>query len=181
MSYKEIPFEEKSVQLIPKDLEILSGYSWDMTGYTSRFGFFYLGNENEDVEGVTRWQAEHIFQLTPTPPGMDDAFPNIENGNHISKEKRKGILKKNEAIGDEYLIHAVWEKELRYLSFYLHAYEIRINSKVYSFLRRNGMDSYNPALFLDLKLTLQEVMLKKLPTFEPPTESKRYNTLDFTQ
>ena len=167
MSYKEIQFEEKAVQLIPKDLEILSGYSWDMTGYTSRFGFFYLGNEKEDVEGLTRWQAEHIFQLTPTPPGMDDAFPNIENGNHISKEKRKGILKKNEAVGDEYLIRAVEEKELRYLSFYLHAYEHRLNAKVYFFLRRNGMDTYAPVQFLDLKLALQEVILKKLPAFDP--------------
>ena len=144
MSYQEIPFEEKAVQLIPEDLEILSEYSWDMTGYTSRFGFFYLGNEKADVEGLTRWQAEHIFQLTPTPPGMEDAFPNIENGNHISKEKRNGILKKNEAVGDEYLIRAVEEKELRYLSFYLHAYEHRLNAKVYLFLRRNGMDTYDP-------------------------------------
>ena len=167
MSYQEIPFEEKAVQLIPEDLEILSEYSWDMTGYTSRFGFFYLGNEKADVEGVTRWQAEHIFQLTPTPPGMEDAFPNIENGNHISKEKRKGILKKNEAVGDEYLIRAVEEKELRYLSFYLHAYEHRLNAKVYFFLRRNGMDTYDPVQFLDLKLALQEVILKKLPSFDP--------------
>ena len=167
MSYQEIPFEEKAVQLIPEDLEILSEYSWDMTGYTSRFGFFYLGNEKADVEGLTRWQAEHIFQLTPTPPGMEDAFPNIENGNHISKEKRKGILKKNEAVGDEYLIRAVEEKELRYLSFYLHAYEHRLNAKVYFFLRRNGMDTYDPVQFLDLKLALQEVILKKLPSFDP--------------
>ena len=155
------------MQLIPEDLEILSEYSWDMTGYTSRFGFFYLGNEKADVEGLTRWQAEHIFQLTPTPPGMEDAFPNIENGNHISKEKRKGILKKNEAVGDEYLIRAVEEKELRYLSFYLHAYEHRLNAKVYFFLRRNGMDTYDPVQFLDLKLALQEVILKKLPSFDP--------------
>ncbi len=167
MSYQEIPFEEKAVQLIPEDLEILSEYSWDMTGYTSRFGFFYLGNEKADVEGLTRWQAEHIFQLTPTPPGMEDAFPNIENGNHISKEKRKEILKKNEAVGDEYLIRAVVEKELRYLSFYLHAYEHRLNAKVYFFLRRNGMDTYDPAQFLDMKLALQEVILKKLPSFDP--------------
>ena len=167
MSYQEIPFEEKAVQLIPEDLEILSEYSWDMTGYTSRFGFFYLGNEKADVEGLTRWQAEHIFQLTPTPPGMEDAFPDIEKGNHISKEKRKGILKKNEAVGDEYLIRAVEEKELRYLSFYLHAYEHRLNAKVYFFLRRNGMDTYDPAQFLDMKLALQEVILKKLPSFDP--------------
>ena len=72
MSYLEIPFEEKAVQLIPEDFEILSEYFWDMTGYTSRFGFFYLGNEKADVEGLTRWQAEHIFQLTPMPPGMED-------------------------------------------------------------------------------------------------------------
>ena len=172
MSYQEIPFEEKAVQLIPEDLEILSERSWDMTGYTSRFGFFYLGNEKADVEGLTRWQAEHIFQLTPTPPGMEDAFPNIENGNHISKEKRKGILKKNEAVGDEYLIRAVVEKELRYLSFYLHAYEHRLNAKVYLFLRRNGMDTYDPVQFLDMKLALQEVILKKLPTFDPSKGAK---------
>ena len=167
MSYEEVQFEEKSVQLIPEDLEILSEYSWDMAGYTPRFGFFYQGNENADIDGLTKWQAEHIFQLTPTPPGMEDAFPNIENGNHISKEKRKEILKKNEAVGDEYLIRAVVEKELRYLSFYLHAYEHRLNAKVYFFLRRKGMDTYDPAQFLDMKLALQEVILKKLPSFDP--------------
>lgn len=172
MSYEEVQFEEKSVQLIPEDLEILSEYSWDMSGYTSRFGYFYLGNEKADVEGLTRWQTEHIFQLTPTPPGMEDAFPNIEKGNDIGREKRKEVLRKNEAVGEEYLIRAVEEKELRYLSFYLHAYEGRINGRVYSFLRRNGMDTYNPVLFLDLKLALQEVILKKLPTFDPTKGAK---------
>ena len=172
MSYKEMQFEEKAVQLTPEDLEILAEYSWDMAGYTSRFGFFYLGNQKADVEGLTRWQAEHIFQLTPTPPGMEDAFPNIENGNHISKEKRKRILKKNEVVGDEYLIRAVEEKELRYLSFYLHAYEHRLNAKVYFFLRRNGMDTYDPVQFLDMKLALQEVILKKLPSFDPSKGAK---------
>jgi len=33
MSYEEVQFEEKSVQLIPEDLEILSEYSWNMAGY----------------------------------------------------------------------------------------------------------------------------------------------------
>ena len=103
MSYQEIPFEEKAVQLIQEDLEILSEYSWDMTGYTSRFGFFYLGNEKADVEGVTRWQAEHIFQLTPTPPGMEDELQNMEKTRRINKEKKKEIAKKNEAIGEAYL------------------------------------------------------------------------------
>lgn len=172
MSYQEIPFEEKAVQLIREDLEILSEYSWDMTGYTSRFGFFYLGNEKADVEGLTCWQAEHIFQLTPTPLGMEDELQNMEKTRRISKEKKKEITRKNEAVGEAYLAKAVQEKNLLYLSFYLHAYESRINSKVYSFLRKNGMDSYNPALFLDLKLTLQEVILKKLPTFDPSKGAK---------
>jgi len=110
VSCPELQTEEKAVQLLSEDILILSEYSWDMTGYTSRFGYFYLGNTKADVEELTRWQAEHIFQLTPTPSGMEDAFPNIEKGNHISKEKRKEILKKNEAVGDEYLIRAVEEK-----------------------------------------------------------------------
>ena len=172
MSYEKIQFEEKAVQLIPEDIEILSGYSWDMTDYTSRFGFFYLGNEKADVEGMTRWQAEHIFQLTPPPPGMEDVFPDIEKGKHISKDKKKEIIKRNEAVGDTYIAKAVQEKNLRYLSFFLHAYESRINAKVYFFLRRNGMDTYDPAQFLDMKLACQEVILKKLPTFDPSKGAK---------
>lgn len=172
MSYKEMQFEEKAVQLIPEDFETLSEYSWDMTGYTSRFGFFYLGNEKADVEGLTRWQAEHIFQLTPIPPGMEDAFPNIEKGNRIDKTIQREIIKRNEAVGDAYIAQAVQEKNLRYLSFFLHAYESRINAKVYFFLRRNGMDTYDPAQFLDMKLACQEVILKKLPSFDPSKGSK---------
>ena len=172
MLYEEIQFEEKAVQLIPEDFETLSEYSWDMTGYTSRFGFFYLGNEKADVEGLTRWQAEHIFQLTPTPPGMEDAFPDIEKGQHIGKEKKKEIVKRNEAVGDTYIAQAVKEKNLRYLSFFLQAYESRINAKVYFFLRRNGMDTYDPSQFLDMKLACQEVILKKLPTFDPSKGAK---------
>ena len=172
MSYEEILFEEKAVQLIPEDFEILSQYSWDMTGYTSRFGFFYLGNEKADVEGLTRWQAEHIFQLTPTPPGMEDAFPGIENGSRIDKKTQREIIRRNESIGDTYIAQAVQEKNLRYLNFYLHAYEHRLNAKVYFFLRRNGMDTYDPAQFLDMKLALQEVILKKLPSFDPSKGAK---------
>ena len=172
MSYPEFQTEEKSVQLMPEDIRILSEYSWDMAGYTSRFGFFYQGNENADIDGLTKWQAEHIFQLTPTPPRMEDPLQNMENTKRISKEKKKEIIKKNEAVGETYLAKAVQEKNLLYLSFYLHAHESRINSRVYSFLRRNGMDAYNPALFLDMKLALQEVILKKLPIFDPTKGAK---------
>ena len=109
MSYPEFQSEEKSVQLTPEDLEILSEYSWDMAGYTSRFGFFYQGNEKADIDGLTKWQAEHIFQLTPTPLGMEDELQNMEKTRRINKEKKKEISKKNEAIGEAYHAKAVRE------------------------------------------------------------------------
>jgi len=162
----------ESVQLTEEDIAILSEYSWDMTGYTSRFGYFYLGSEKENVKGLTKWQAENIYQLTPTPPGMEDALQDMEKSKRIDKEKKKEILKRNEAVADAYLVRAVREKNLLYLSFYLHGYEHRLNAKVYSFLRRNGMDTYDPALFLDMKLALQELLLKKLPSFDPSRDAK---------
>ena len=162
MSEAEMQIEEESLQLTPEDIQLLSKYSWDMTGYTSRFGFFYLGNENADVEGLTKWQAEHIFQLTPIPPDMEDALQDIEKTKRIDKEKKKEIQKQNEAIADAYLLRALQEKNLLFLSFFLHGYEHRLNGKVYSFIRRNGLDPYDPVLFLDMKLALQELILKKL-------------------
>ena len=172
MSCEKLQIEEESVQLTPEDIELLSEYSWDMTGYTSRFGYFYLGSEKENVQGLTKWQAEHIYQLTPLPPGMEDALQNMENSGRISKEKKKEIQQKNETVADAYLTRALQEKNLLYLSFFLHGYEHRLNGKVYSFIRRNGMDPYDPALFLDMKLSLQELILKKLPTFDPSKEAK---------
>ena len=172
MSEAEMQIEEESLQLTPEDIQLLSEYSWDLTGYTSRFGYFYLGSEKENVQGLTRWQAEHIYQLTPTPPGMEDALQNIETSRRIDKKKKNEIQQKNEAVADAYLTRAVQEKNLLYLSFFLHGYEHRLNGKVYSFIRRNGMDPYDPALFLDMKLALQELILKKLPTFDPSRGAK---------
>ena len=172
MSRAEKENDEKKVQLTQEDIEILSEYSWDMTGYTSRFGYFYLGSEKENVDGLTKWQAEHIFQLMPTPPGMEDALQDMEKTRRIDKEKKKELQKQNEAVADEYLLRALQEKNLLFLSFFLHGYEHRLNGKVYSFIRRNGLDPYDPALFLDMKLALQELILKKLPTFDPTREAK---------
>ena len=172
MSVSQKENKEKIVQLTQEDIQILSEYSWDMAGYTSRFGFFYLGSDKENVKGLTKWQAEHIYQLTPTPPGMEDPLQNMEKNKRIDKEKQKEIQKQNEVIADEYIVRAVQEKNLLYLSFFLHGYEHKLNGKVYSFLRRNGMDTYDPALFLDMKLALQELILKKLPTFDSSRDAK---------
>lgn len=164
--------KKDSVYLTKADIRLLSQYSWDMADYTSRFGYFYLGSEKENVQGLTKWQAEHIFQLTPVPPGMEDPLQNVEKSRRLDKEKKKETQKQNEAIADDYLARAVREKNLLYLSFFLHGYEHRLNAKVYSFLRRNGMDTYAPALFLDMKLAMQELILKKLPTYDPDRDTK---------
>ena len=79
--------EKNSVYLTQADIRLLSEYSWDMTGYTSRFGYFYLGSEKENVQGLTKWQAEHIFQLTPTPPGMEDELQNVEKSKRLDTKK----------------------------------------------------------------------------------------------
>ena len=168
MPCEELEIEKEPVQLTPEDIQLLSEYSWDMTGYTSRFGYFYLGSEKENVQGLTKWQVEHIYQLMPTPPGMEDALQNMEKSKRINKEKKKEILQRNEAVADQYLVRAVQEKNLLYLSFFLHGYEHRLNGKVYSFIRRNGMDPYDPALFLDMKLALQELILKNCPPMIRP-------------
>ena len=162
----------EDVQLTQEDIKTLSDYSWDMTGYTSRFGYFYLSSDRENVKGLTKWQAEHIFQLIPIPPGMEDALQDMEKTKRIDKEKKKELQKQNEAIADAYLLQALQEKNLLFLSFFLHGYEHRLNGKVYSFIRRNGLDPYDPVLFLDMKLALQELILKKLPTYNPSRDAK---------
>ena len=172
MSRAEKKNDMEDVQLTQEDIQILSDYSWDMTGYTSRFGYFYLSSDKENVKGLTKWQAEHIFQLTPLPPGMEDALQDMEKTKRIDKEKKKEIQKQNEAIADAYLLRALQEKNLLFLSFFLHGYEHRLNGKVYSFIRRNGLDPYDPVLFLDMKLALQELILKKLPTYDPSRDAK---------
>ena len=89
MSVSQKENKEKIVQLTQEDIQILSEYSWDMAGYTSRFGFFYLGSDKENVKGLTKWQAEHIYQLMPIPPGMEDPLQNMEKNKRIDKEKKR--------------------------------------------------------------------------------------------
>ena len=143
MSVSKKENKEDTVQLTQEDIQILSEYFWDMREYTSRFGFFYLGSDKENVKGLTKWQAEHIYQLIPIPPGMEDPLQNMEKNKRIDKEKQKEIQKQNEVIAEEYIVRAVQEKNLLYLSFFLHGYEHKLNGKVYSFLKRNGMDTYD--------------------------------------
>ena len=112
MSRAEKKNDMEDVQLTQEDIQILSDYSWDMTGYTSRFGYFYLSSDKENVKGLTKWQAEHIFQLPPLQPRMEDSLQDMEKTRRIDKEKKKEIQKQNEAIADAYLLRALQEKNL---------------------------------------------------------------------
>ena len=56
--------------------------------------------------------------------------------------------------------------------FFLHHAEKRLNSAIYRFLTRNGIDRYDPARFLDYKLEVLQMLLYCLPKFEPAQETE---------
>ena len=52
----------------------------------------------------------------------------------------------------DYILTALREKNLDYLSFFLHHYERILNRRIRSFLIRDGSDQYDPERFLYIKL-----------------------------
>ena len=56
--------------------------------------------------------------------------------------------------------------------FFLHHAEKRLNSAIYRFLTRNGIDRYDPARFLDYKLEVLQMLLYCLPRFDPEQETE---------
>ena len=91
--------------------------------------------------GFTRYVAERIFQLEPEPPKVDSI--------------------------NEYILSALRKKDLKYFSFFLHHYEPQLNKRIRSFLCTDGSDQYNPERFVDIKLSCRELMLQKLPEYDP--------------
>ncbi len=112
---------------------MLEDYRWDLNGYTQEVCF-------RSSEGITRREAEHIFQLKPEPPAT-------------------------ECLND-YILLTLQKKNLDYLSFFLHHYEGQLNQRIRSFLRLDGTDGYDPERFLDIKLSCLEIMLHKLPDYD---------------
>ena len=53
-----------------------------------------------------------------------------------------------------------------------HVFPCALTIGTYAAARRNGMDTYDPELFLDMKLAMQELILKKLPTYDPDRDTK---------
>ena len=88
-----------------------------------------------NADDLTMREVRNVFQLDPEPPQMEL---------------------------NDYIREAVRHKDLAYFSFFLHHFEKRLNSVIYRFLTRNGIDRYDPARFLDYKL----------PKFEPAQETE---------
>ena len=93
------------------------------------------------AEAFEQKDVERIFCLEPEPPAVDNL--------------------------NDYILTALREKNLDYLSFFLHRYERILNRRIRSFLIRDGSDQYDPERFLDIKLACRMKILEKLADYDP--------------
>lgn len=93
------------------------------------------------AETLGQKDVERIFCLEPQPPAVDNL--------------------------NDYILTVLREKNLDYLSFFLHHYERILNRRIRSFLIRDGSDQYDPERFLDIKLACRMKILEKLADYDP--------------
>ena len=86
-------------------------------------------------ENLSRMEAERTLQLEPEPPKESDL--------------------------NNYIIQAQQQKDLRYLSFFLHHYEKMLNGRIYSFWSSDGNERYDPERFLDYKMTCVVAVIER--------------------
>ena len=94
-------------------------------------------------ENLSRREAEHTLQLEPEPPKESDL--------------------------NNYIIQAQQQKDLRYLSFFLHHYEKMLNGRIYSFWRSDGNERYDPERFLDYKMACVVAVIERFSNYDPST------------
>lgn len=94
-------------------------------------------------ENLSRREAERTLQLEPEPPKESDL--------------------------NNYIIQAQQQKDLRYLSFFLHHYEKMLNGRIYSFWRSDGNKRYDPERFLDYKMTCVVAVIERFSDYDPST------------
>ena len=94
----------------------------------------------EEGSGLTLLEAERAFQLLPDPP-------KVENLN-------------------DYIVMAASGDENSF-SFFLHAYEERLNRRIRGFLLREGFRNTEPDRLFDYKLACVRAMLEVLPGYDP--------------
>ena len=94
-------------------------------------------------ENLSRMEAERTLQLEPEPPKESDL--------------------------NNYIIQAQQQKDLRYLSFFLHHYEKMLNGRIYSFWRSDGNERYDPEHFLDYKMTCVVAVIERFSDYDSST------------
>ena len=94
-------------------------------------------------ENLSRREAERTLQLEPEPPKESDL--------------------------NNYIIQAQQQKDLRYLSFFLHHCEKMLNGRIYSFWRSDGNERYDPERFLDYKMTCVVAVIEHFLDYDPST------------
>lgn len=94
-------------------------------------------------ENLSRQEAERTLQLEPEPPKESDL--------------------------NNYIIQAQQQKDLRYLSFFLHHYEKMLNGRIYSFWRSDGNERYDPERFLDYRMTCVVAVIERFSDYDPST------------
>ena len=94
-------------------------------------------------ENLSRREVERTLQLEPEPPKESDL--------------------------NNYIIQAQQQKDLRYLSFFLHHYEKMLNGRIYSFWRSDGNERYDPERFLDYKMTCVVAVIERFSDYDPST------------
>ena len=92
-------------------------------------------------EAFRQKDVARIFRLEPEPPAAEDL--------------------------NEYILSALREKDLAFVSFFLHHYEEILNRRIRSFLIRDGSDQYDPERFLDIKLACRMKIFEKLEEYDP--------------
>ena len=94
-------------------------------------------------ENLSCREAERTLQLEPEPPKESDL--------------------------NNYIIQAQQQKDLRYLSFFLHHYEKMLNGRIYSFWRSDDNERYDPERFLDYKMTCVVAVIERFSDYDPST------------
>ena len=92
-------------------------------------------------ENLSRREAERTLQLEPEPPKESDL--------------------------NNYITQAQQQKDLRYLSFFLHHYEKMLNGRIYSFWRSDGNERYDPERFLNYKMTCVVAVIERFSDYDP--------------
>lgn len=113
---------------------------WCIDHYVPRYPYFLL------EKGMTTWEAEHVFQLEPEPPEVED-----EN---------------------EYILRAQKQPNKDAFYLFLHHYEKRLNKRINQIIIGDAQLRYNPERFLDLKMHCVIRLLDLVPTYDPNRGAK---------